>query len=141
MPRTREAMKAVIGCLLAAGPWIPGLDAQETPVVLAHTAEKGRLERVVRQSAALYPFEEVTVYAKVTGYAREVRVDLGDRVEAGQVVAVLDLPGEEAELLARQAEVKTADAQVKRSSAGLTLKQAVLELTKSLFISSTEFMP
>lgn len=130
-------MRSVLGCCMlfsaGAGTGVPGLGAQDTPVVLAHTAEKGRLERHVRQSAALYPFEEVTVHAKVSGYAKEVRVDLGERVETGQILAVLDLPEEEAALLVAQAEVKTAEAQVKRASANLTLKRAVLDLTKSLF--------
>jgi RND family efflux transporter MFP subunit len=117
----------------AGGPGVHGLGAQEIPVVLAHTAEKGRLERFVRQSATLHPFEDVAVHARVSGYVREVRVDLGARVETGQVLAVLDLPEEEAKFLEAQVEVKTADAQLKKSSANLRLKQAVLDLTKSLF--------
>jgi RND family efflux transporter MFP subunit len=112
---------------------IHALGAQEIPVVLVHTAGKGRLERIVRQSATLHPFEEVAVHAKVSGYVREVRVDLGARVETGQVLAVLDLPEEESELLMAQAEIKTAGAQLKKASANIKLKQAVLDLTKSLF--------
>ncbi|MBI4603469.1 MAG: efflux RND transporter periplasmic adaptor subunit [Planctomycetes bacterium] len=102
-------------------------------MVLTRAVERGRLERVVRQAAALYAFEEVAVFAKISGYAREVKADIGDRVEAGQVLVSLELPEHEADLLGARAEVKTAEAQVKRSTAAVSLKRAVHELTKSLF--------
>jgi RND family efflux transporter MFP subunit len=38
------------------------------------------------------PFASVTLYAKVSGYLRDVRVDRGDRVVAGQVIATIESP-------------------------------------------------
>ncbi|HEX3865247.1 MAG TPA: efflux RND transporter periplasmic adaptor subunit [Gemmatimonadaceae bacterium] len=38
------------------------------------------------------PFAAVTLYAKVSGYLRSVSVDMGDKVKAGQVLAVIESP-------------------------------------------------
>src|SRR5262249_46655958 len=38
------------------------------------------------------PFAAVTLYAKVSGYLKSVSVDMGDRVKAGQVLAVIESP-------------------------------------------------
>ncbi|MGH7655790.1 MAG: efflux RND transporter periplasmic adaptor subunit [Gemmatimonadaceae bacterium] len=38
------------------------------------------------------PFASVTLYAKVSGYLKWIGVDKGDRVKAGQVVAIIESP-------------------------------------------------
>lgn len=38
------------------------------------------------------PFATVTVYAKVSGYLQSIRVDVGDHVSAGQVIATIESP-------------------------------------------------
>ncbi|MGH7905155.1 MAG: efflux RND transporter periplasmic adaptor subunit [Candidatus Binataceae bacterium] len=40
----------------------------------------------------LVGFYEATLYAKVTGYLKSISVDKGDRVKAGQVLAVIEVP-------------------------------------------------
>ncbi|MGK9118280.1 efflux RND transporter periplasmic adaptor subunit [Olivibacter jilunii] len=42
--------------------------------------------------AELKPFEQVAVYAKVTGFVQRLYVDRGDRVRKGQLLAVLEAP-------------------------------------------------
>jgi hypothetical protein len=46
----------------------------------------------LRSNATLSSFEEADLFAKVSGYLSEVRVDIGDHVKAGQVLAVIDIP-------------------------------------------------
>jgi membrane fusion protein, multidrug efflux system len=58
------------------------------------------------------PYASVTLYAKVSGYLREVRVDKGDRVKAGQLLAVIESPE-----LDRQYDAALADAEDKRRDA------------------------
>ena len=55
------------------------------------------------------PFASVTLYAKVSGYLKEIRVDKGDKVKAGQLLAVIESPE-----LDRQYEAAFVDAQNKR---------------------------
>ncbi|WP_426791498.1 efflux RND transporter periplasmic adaptor subunit [Sphingobacterium sp. WOUb80] len=42
--------------------------------------------------AELKPFEQVAVFAKVTGFVQKMYVDRGDRVRKGQLLAVLEAP-------------------------------------------------
>ena len=42
--------------------------------------------------AAFRPFQEIEVHSKVAGYVKEIYVDVGDRVRAGQLLAVLEIP-------------------------------------------------
>src|SRR2546423_6963006 len=59
------------------------------------------------------PYAAVTLYAKVSGYLRQILVDKGDAVGAGQVLAVIESPE-----LERQCEAAVADARTKRVKAG-----------------------
>ena len=38
------------------------------------------------------PYAEATLYAKVSGYLKAVKVDKGDKVKQGQILAVIDSP-------------------------------------------------
>jgi RND family efflux transporter MFP subunit len=58
------------------------------------------------------PFAAVTLYAKVSGYLHDVRVDKGDRVRNGQVIATIDSPE-----LDKQYEGAVADHMNKRANA------------------------
>jgi RND family efflux transporter MFP subunit len=58
------------------------------------------------------PFASVTLYAKVSGYLRQIRVDKGDKVKPGQVVAVIESPE-----IDRQYDAAVADANYKRANA------------------------
>jgi RND family efflux transporter MFP subunit len=42
--------------------------------------------------AEFRPYQEVELHAKVSGYVQEMKVDFGDRVKAGQLLATLDVP-------------------------------------------------
>ncbi len=39
-----------------------------------------------------YPFQDVMIHAKVSGYVNPIRVDIGDRVKAGELLATLEVP-------------------------------------------------
>jgi RND family efflux transporter MFP subunit len=58
------------------------------------------------------PFASVTLYAKVTGYLKTVKVDKGDHVKAGQVLATIEAPE-----IDKQLQAATADARNKRVNA------------------------
>jgi len=76
------------------------------------TARRSRGERTVTLTGEALPFAMVTLYAKVSGYLKEIRVDKGDRVAAGDVIAII-----EAVELDRQYESAAVDAQDKRRDA------------------------
>jgi RND family efflux transporter MFP subunit len=62
------------------------------------------------ETAAWY---ESTLYARVTGYVGKWFVDIGDHVHQGQVLAIIETPELDADLIAARAELSAAQAQVK----------------------------
>ncbi len=48
--------------------------------------------RMIEIPATIHGYVETPVYAKIAGYLKTIRVDKGDRVAAGQVIAILDTP-------------------------------------------------
>ena len=61
----------------------------EVRVVAAIRSPGGRSVSLVGEAR---PYATVTLYAKVSGYIKEIRVDKGDRVKEGQVLAVIESP-------------------------------------------------
>ncbi len=64
-----------------AGPRVPVVTATLAPA-----------ERSVELTGEARSYASVTLFAKVSGYLREIRVDKGDRVAEGQVLAVIESP-------------------------------------------------
>jgi membrane fusion protein, multidrug efflux system len=88
-------------------------DAQkEGPRVKVATATKAEELRPVVFTGEARPYASVTLYAKISGYLQEIRVDKGDRVEADYVIAIIDSPE-----LRRQYAAALADAKNKRADA------------------------
>ena len=65
------------------------------PVVKAARAD---LTNDLVLTAEFEPFQQVDVMAKVAGYVQSIKVDIGDRVREGQVLAVLEIPEMEDDL-------------------------------------------
>jgi len=70
------------------------------PAVTVGVTKVGResLKRQITISSELVPFQEIDVYAKESGFVKQLLVDYGSRVKAGQLMAVLEIPELEAQL-------------------------------------------
>lgn len=130
-PLKRVPARAVA---LALSTLMPGVFSvawsDDRPSVSADPVSKGR---VVRQAATLVPYEQVTVYARATGFLKRVVVDIGDEVKTGDVLAEIDVPELEAEREAKTAAVDTAQAQYEKARATHTLQAAMVNLARELF--------
>jgi RND family efflux transporter MFP subunit len=62
------------------------------PRVLVAPVTHSSTQRSMRLPANLHGYIETPIYAKVAGYLKEIKVDKGDRVSKGQVIAVLESP-------------------------------------------------
>lgn len=62
------------------------------------------------ETAAWYT---TTIYSRVSGYLANWKVDIGDRVKKGEVLATIDTPDLDSQLDAAKAELKAAQAEVK----------------------------
>jgi RND family efflux transporter MFP subunit len=66
--------------------------AEAGPHVLVSHPQAASAERRLTLPATIQGYEETPVYAKIAGYLKEIRVDKGDRVKKGQVLAILESP-------------------------------------------------
>jgi len=65
--------------------------AEGLPVDVAHP-KQGGMERTTTQAATVHAFEYASLYSKVSGYLKVQNVDIGDKVERGQLLAVIEDP-------------------------------------------------
>ncbi|HTU20772.1 MAG TPA: efflux RND transporter periplasmic adaptor subunit [Gemmataceae bacterium] len=93
--------------------------------------KEGGIERVVRRPATVQAFEFADLYAKVSGYLRNQRVDIGDRVKEGGALAEVyapekreDVKKSKADLDKAKASLEAVEARVERARADLTAAQA-----------------
>lgn len=80
----------------------------------------------------LQPLEKVMLHAKVTGYLAELKVDVGDKVKRGDVLAVLNIPEMEPQLKLAQANIAVAKAELQRAMSQSQLKKLTYERLKEL---------
>jgi RND family efflux transporter MFP subunit len=109
-------------CVLgASGCTHPQAAAQtnDPPSVAVVKAVTGDLAQTVSIAAEFRPFQEIEVHAKVAGYLKSISVDVGDRVRAGQLLAVLEVPELQDELRQDAAAVKRSAEEVNRAQADL----------------------
>jgi len=66
------------------------------------------LRRELTVSSELVPFQEIDVYAKESGYVRDLLVDYGTQVKKGQLMAVLEIPELVAQIQQDDAAIKNA---------------------------------
>ena len=62
------------------------------PVVAVARVDRADLTREITIPAEFRPYAEVELHAKVTGYVKDLKVDIGDRVKEGQLLALLEVP-------------------------------------------------
>jgi RND family efflux transporter MFP subunit len=61
------------------------------PVAVSRVARMDLFNQVT-YPAEFRPYQEVEVHAKVSGFVKDMNVDFGDRVKAGQILATLEVP-------------------------------------------------
>ena len=74
----------------------------------------GPITRSIVLPAQVIPFQEATLYAKVSGYLKTISVDKGDKVAAGAVLARIEIPELVAARARQQAELKAASSDYDR---------------------------
>jgi RND family efflux transporter MFP subunit len=89
------------------------------PVVPVAVAKVTRtdLARSVDFDAEFRPYQEIDLHAKVAGFVKEMDVDIGDRVEVGQLLATLEVPELQDDIAHAQAVEKRSEADVQRAKA------------------------
>jgi len=86
----RLASAAVLGALAESCSKAP--PAGSAPAVAVARAVRARLATTMTLQGEFYPYQDILVFAKVSGYVSAIRVDIGDRVKAGDLMATLEVP-------------------------------------------------
>jgi HlyD family secretion protein len=88
------------------------------------TPRPGGIDRVCLQPGTVEPFESADLYARVSGYLIEQKVDIGSAVRAGDVLAQIAVPEIETQVKQDTAEVTRARAKVDQVKAAITTAEA-----------------
>jgi RND family efflux transporter MFP subunit len=88
--------------------------------------------QTVTLPASVEAIEKATLYAKVTGYVQWIKVDKGDRVKKGEVLAQLEVPEVDRNYQSAEAAVAEAQAEYERAEADANLKQLTYQRTKGV---------
>jgi RND family efflux transporter MFP subunit len=70
------------------------------------------------------PFQEINVYAKVSGYVQKLHIDWGTHVRQGDVMAVLEIPELEQQLQLDEATLRRSEHDLKRAREELNRAQS-----------------
>jgi RND family efflux transporter MFP subunit len=90
-------------------------DAPKIVVAPVAKAAPADLTRELVMAAEFRPFQETDLHAKVAGYLKKINVDVGDRVQQGQLIAVLEIPEMNDDLTRAAAAKRRSDAEVQRA--------------------------
>ena len=121
--------KALIGILAAAvvaagGAWLAwGRSADRAPPQAGAVVQKGDLEDTVSATGTLQPRDYVDVGTQVSGQVKKLHVEIGDRVERGQLLAEIDSTVYQTRVEATQAQLKNQQAQLAERQANLRLAE------------------
>jgi RND family efflux transporter MFP subunit len=119
MSRKPAASLGVIAALTVSA-FVAGCSAERKPQEVAQTAavvkvQRKNLSSTLEISSEFQPFQEIDVFAKVSGYIQKLYVDFGTHVNQGQILAVLEIPELQQQLLQDEASVRRAEQDVSRA--------------------------
>jgi RND family efflux transporter MFP subunit len=100
----------------------------EAPSVSVVKASLGDLSRDIVLTAEFKPFQSIDVMAKVAGYVKSINVDVGSRVEAGQLLATLEIPEMADDLARAKATLERSQAEVARAGDELRRARSVRDI-------------
>jgi RND family efflux transporter MFP subunit len=102
--------------------------AAETPIVSAVRVVRGDLSQTLTLASEFRPFQEIDVHAKVAGYVKAIYVDVGDRVAAGQLLAVLETPELQDQITQDEATSRRSQEEINRAQADLERAESAHEM-------------
>ncbi len=114
--------------------------AQLPLVTVAQPVEKPAVLSITLP-ASVEALEQATLYAKVSGYVQSIKVDKGDRVNKGDVLALLDVPEIDKQYQSALASVQQAQAEERRARAETSLKQVTYERLAGVRQAKPDVLP
>lgn len=94
------------------------------PVVAVSTMKKEHLSREVVLNGEFRAYQSADLHAKIAGFLREIRVEVGTFVRFGDVLATLEVPEMDSDIAQTAAERRRSEAELNRARADLGRAEA-----------------
>jgi len=95
----------------------PATETPTAPTVAVARVSRQNLFKEVTIQAEFRPYQEIDLHAKVAGFLKDMRVDIGDRVQAGQLLAVIEVPELQDDITHAEATLHRSQDAVRRAEA------------------------
>lgn len=102
---------------LISGTKAPTASASQSKVVPVVKVGREDLKTDVTLQAEFVPYQDIAVHAKVSGYVNMIRVDIGDRVKTGDLLATLEIPELQDNINKAKASISAAEQEIARAQA------------------------
>lgn len=140
---TRSAIKTVAAAVLLIAVWFDAVQAQEPALVHVGTVKTEPLRQTVPVIGRLVSLRSGDIATRIDAPVIELRVEVGDRLSKGQVIAVLDAETLKADELLAKSELDEAVADYDTWNAEADLARTELKrqggLRKSVAFSQAKF--
>jgi RND family efflux transporter MFP subunit len=100
------------------------------PVVPAAKVTRENLSNDIVLTAEFIPYQEIDVMAKVAGFLKSIRVDIGDRVREGDAIATLEVPEMQDELNKAASSIQAAEAEIANANDDLHRSESAYEIAQ-----------
>ena len=102
-------------------------DAQALPTVAVASPSSKQLSPYLNLPGRLEAYSRAPIYARVSGYLKDWKVDIGARVKAGQLLAEIDAPDLDQQLMQVRADLLSAQSSARLSEATLKRRQSLAD--------------
>ncbi len=99
-------------------------DSANAPTVAVVKVARKNLVSSLQIASEFLPYQEISVYAKVSGYIKELHINWGTHVAQGQLLAVLEIPELQQQLELDQASVRRSAQDVARAQEELARSES-----------------
>ncbi len=118
-PALRIVLALAVVAALAVGAKLLFFPAKQAPRFVTATVTRGSIEDAVLATGTVQAFKQVSVGAQVSGQVKSLKVQLGQRVKKGELIAEIDS-------ITQQNNVRNAEAALENVRAQLAAQQASL---------------
>ena len=127
------------GCSQTATPKTEQTKSKAVPVKAVAVVQED-VERTTTQPASLHPFFQAEIKAKISGYVKEVKVDIGDYVQQDAELAILDVPEMDKQQEILEAQLERHQALETQATAGVELAKANVRSAQAKLAQSNSEM-
>jgi RND family efflux transporter MFP subunit len=122
---------SLLGCTQSNSVVLKDTKATDLVAVRTVALAQEQVQRTTLQPASIHAFYRAEVRAKASGFVAKLHADIGDYVETGAKLAIIDVPDLRMHKEVLSAQIKQREAQEQQAKSGIVLAQARVESTEA----------